>query len=153
MTMRMRMTALLTLAVAAINACGAGPEQPAAEQTTTASTSSSATERETTMPASDQDQLPIVAPALDDLAERVGATPDDIEIVTSEMVTWPDGSLGCPEPGMSYTQALVEGSRVVLRYEDRVFLYHAGDDGQPFLCPSEDKDGGHEMVPPPGYND
>lgn len=153
MTMRLRVTALLTLAVTAISACGAGTELPAAEPTTTAPTAPATTESEATMPASDQDQLPIVAPALDDLAGLLGVTPDDIEIVTSEMVTWPDGSLGCPEPGMSYTQALVEGSKVVLRYEDRVYVYHAGEDDQPFLCPSEDKDGGREMVPPPGYND
>jgi hypothetical protein len=152
MEMRMRMTALLMLAVTAVVACGAGSEPPSAEQTTTASTAPTSTESETTMPANDQDQLPIVAPALDDLAGRLGVTPEDIEVVAAEEVTWPDGSLGCPEPGMSYTQALVEGSKVALRFEDRVWVYHAGDDNQPFLCPSEDKDGGHDMVPPPGFN-
>jgi hypothetical protein len=152
MKMRMR-TAMLVLAVTAVAACGAGgSEPPSAEQTTTASTAPTTTESETTMPTSDQDQLPIVAPAVDDLAGRVGATPEDIEIVSAEEVTWPDGSLGCPEPGMSYTQSLVDGSKVVLRYDDRVFVYHAGGDNKPFLCPSDEKDGGHEMVPPPGYN-
>jgi hypothetical protein len=102
------------------------------------------------MPAGEQ--LPIVAPAIDDLAGRLGISPDDIEVVSAEEVTWPDGSLGCPEPGVSYTQALVDGSRAVLRYEDRAFVYHAGPDDQPFLCASDEKDGGHEMVPPPGYN-
>jgi hypothetical protein len=33
-----------------------------------------------------------------------------------------------------------------------VYVYHARDDDRPFLCPSEEKDGGHEMVPPPGYD-
>jgi predicted small lipoprotein YifL len=152
MKMRMR-TALLVLAVTAVTACGAdGSEPPSAEQTTTVSTAPATTESETSMPTNDQDQLPIVAPAIDDLARRVGATPEDIEIVSAEEVTWPDGSLGCPEPGMSYTQSLVDGSKVVLRYDDRVFVYHAGGDNKPFLCPSDEKDGGHEMVPPPGYN-
>jgi hypothetical protein len=151
MKMRMR-SALLVIAVTAVAACGAGPEPPSAQPTTTASAAPTTTESETTMPTSDRDQLPIVAPAVDDLARRVGATPEDIEIVSAEEVTWPDGGLGCPEPGMSYTQALVDGSKVVLRYGDRVFVYHAGGDKKPFLCPSEDKDGGHEMVPPPGFN-
>ena len=104
------------------------------------------------MPNSEQEQLPIVAPARADLARRLGVEPDELEVISAEEVTWPDGSLGCPEPGMSYTQALVDGSKVVLGHDDRVYVYHAGDDGQPFLCPSDDKDGGHEMVPPPGYN-
>jgi hypothetical protein len=97
-------------------------------------------------------ELPLVAPAIADLAGRLRVPPDSIEIVSAEVVTWPDGSLGCPEPGVSYTQALVEGSKVALRHDDRVFMYHAGEDDQPFLCPSDEKDGGHEMVPPPGYN-
>ena len=29
-----------------------------------------------------------------------------------EAVTWADGSLGCPEPGMKYTMALVPGYRI-----------------------------------------
>lgn len=104
------------------------------------------------MPTSDQDQLPIVAPALDDLARRLRISTAEIEVVSAEELTWPDGSLGCPQPGMSYTQALVEGSKVVLRHDERVYVYHAGDDEDPFLCPSDEKDGGHDFVPPPGFN-
>jgi hypothetical protein len=150
MTIRMHRTALLALA-AFLAACGAGTE-PSAEQTTTPAPSSTI-ESETTMPANPEDSLPVVAAAIDDLARRLGAPPEDIEVLSAEEVTWPDGSLGCPEPGMSYTQALVNGAKVVLRYEDRVYVYHAGADAKPFLCPSDDKDGGHDMVPPPGYND
>lgn len=147
----MRRTILLAALVVILAACGADAESGAPGDTTTPSTAPRATDSDTTtMPSNDQ--LPIVAPALEDLAERLGAPAADIEIVSAEEVTWPDGSLGCPEPGMSYTQALVDGSKVVLRYEDRVFVYHAGDDDLPFLCASDDKDGGHEMVPPPGYN-
>ena len=39
---------------------------------------------------------------------------EDVTVVSYEDVTWPDGALGCPEPGMSYTQALVPGARLVL---------------------------------------
>jgi hypothetical protein len=147
------MRRILTLACLLIllAACGAEPEPAATGDTATSSTAPPTTESDTsTMPINEQ--LPTVAPAVDDLAGRLGASPEDIEVVSAEEVTWPDGSLGCPEPGMSYTQALVEGSKVVLKHEDRVFVYHAGDDDQPFLCPSDEKDGGHEMVPPPGYN-
>ena len=46
-----------------------------------------------------------------DLAER-GAAGEPV-LVSAESVTWPNGALGCPQPGMSYTQAVVDGMRVV----------------------------------------
>ena len=118
-------------------ACASGSDLPAAETTTTTAAATPTTENDTTtMPISEQEELPIVTPAQADLARRLGVEPDDLEVISAEEVTWPDGSLGCPEPGMSYTQALVEGSKVVLGHDDRVYVYHAGDDGEPFLCPS-----------------
>jgi hypothetical protein len=148
-----RTTFLLVVFAVVAAACGADLE-PSAEPTTTAANVPSTTDTEvTTMPTTEPGQLPIVAPARVDLAERLGVEPEEIEVVTAERVTWPDGSLGCPEPGMSYTQALVEGSKVVLGHGERVYLYHAGTDEQPFLCPSEDKDGGYDFVPPPGFNE
>jgi len=144
----MRTATLLVLLVVATAACGVGSEPTA---TTLVPTTTSEGES-TTMPPSDA-ELPIVEPAVTDLAGRLRVEPSEIEVVMAERVTWPDGSLGCPEPGISYTQALVEGSKVVLGHGGRVYLYHAGTDDQPFLCPSEEKDGGHEFLPPPGLND
>ena len=97
---------------------------------------------------------PIVDLAVADLAARLRRDEADIEVVSAGAVTWPDGSLGCPEPGMMYTQALVNGSHVILGIDNRsrVFAYHAGPDGQPFLCPSTEPDGGHDFVPPPGFD-
>ena len=149
----MRFATGLGLLVVTLAACGAGTDGSVVGATSMPSTTPPSTEDETTtMPISKQEQLPIVAPAKVDLATRLGVEPDELEVVSAEEVTWPDGSLGCPEPGMSYTQALVDGSKVVLGHDDQVYVYHAGDDGEPFLCPSEEKDGGHEMVPPPGFN-
>jgi len=89
-----------------------------------------------------------------DLANRLQIDPAQIEIVVAEPVTWPDGSVGCPQPGQFYTQALVDGWRVILGIggRTRIFAYHAGSDGQPFLCPSDEPDGGHDFVPPPGFD-
>ncbi len=52
---------------------------------------------------------------VDDLAEREGADIQAIETVRAEAVTWNDGSLGCAQPGMVYTQALVDGYHVELK--------------------------------------
>lgn len=38
----------------------------------------------------------------------------EVRLVTSEAVTWPDSSLGCPEPGQMYLQVLTPGYRVVV---------------------------------------
>jgi hypothetical protein len=50
-----------------------------------------------------------------DAADRAGVAADELEVITAEAVTFNDGSLGCPEPGMAYTQALVDGYHVVVR--------------------------------------
>lgn len=95
----------------------------------------------------------VVDAAVDDLAVRTRGDRAAIQVLSFEEVTWPDGSLGCPKPGEFYTQALVDGFRVVLSYDSRVYLYHAGSDEEPFLCPSDEKDGGYDFVPPPRFDD
>lgn len=75
-----------------------------------------------------------VAVAVADLAKRLGVAAGEVEVVVDEAITWPDGSLGCPEPGMSYTQALERGRRIVLRHNDVGFDYHSGRDQTPFYC-------------------
>lgn len=70
-----------------------------------------------------------------DLTTRgVSGTPT---LVSSEAVMWPDGSLGCPQPGMSYTQAVVEGMRVVVTADGKQYDYRFGASGDsPKLCES-----------------
>jgi hypothetical protein len=82
--------------------------------------------------------------AIADAARRTSAARGDIEVVVAEAVTWADGSLGCPQPGLSYTQALVPGYRIVLRAAGQTLNYHVGRRGGPMFCPSE------RVVPPAG---
>lgn len=85
-----------------------------------------------------------VEAARQDLAAREAVEPADIEVLEAREVTWRNGALGCPEEGMMYTQALVQGVFVKLGVDERSFAYHAGSDGRPFLCPPE-----RSQVPPP----
>lgn len=147
----MRKLAVVGIALA-LTACGLGDGSPA-QSTTTAATSTTLSESTSTMAESDPVALPIVEPAKADLSRRLGIDSGEINVVATETVTWPDGSLGCPEPGFSYTQALVDGSKVLLEHGGRIYVYHAGSDDQPFLCPSDEKDGGYDFVPPPGFNE
>jgi len=75
--------------------------------------------------------------ALTDAARRTGLKPTELEVLSAEAVTWSDGSLGCPQPGMMYTQALVPGFRIRVRAGAETLHYHAGRSGQPTLCPAE----------------
>ncbi len=70
-----------------------------------------------------------------DAAERAGVSVDEVTFVTFEMVTWPDGSLGCPEPDQMYTQALVDGYRIVLEADGERYVYHGAIGDDPFYCP------------------
>ena len=75
--------------------------------------------------------------ALADASQRTGRPTDELQIVSAESVTWPDGALGCPQPGMAYTQALVPGFRVRVRAGEELFDYHSGRSGAPTLCPPD----------------
>jgi hypothetical protein len=64
-----------------------------------------------------------------DAARRFGVAENAVVLVREERVTWPDGALGCPEPGRLYTQALVPGYRIVAKSGDRELLYHSDESG------------------------
>ncbi len=136
-----------------LGACGAGQE-PTADQTSDTTVPSVTTSTEvantSTMPLRNPNQTAHIEIAQADLARRLGVDPVEVTVVSYKDVTWPDGSLGCPEPGNSYTQALVEGYQIGLRHDDRFFDYRGADGDDPSLCASDDKDGGHGFLPPPG---
>jgi hypothetical protein len=85
--------------------------------------------------------LPVVSP---DLAEEVDLAVSDllgrlgtdrlIEVVVAHELTWPDASLGCPEPDTVYAQALVEGYRIELADGATTYAYHGELGSAPFLC-------------------
>ena len=76
----------------------------------------------------------LIGLAKQDLARRKGFPIDEIEFVDFESVIWPDGSLGCPQPGVAYTQVQHEGYLIHLRYTGHIFSYHGGGEITPFLC-------------------
>ncbi|HLV90682.1 MAG: hypothetical protein J5I28_01030 [Acidimicrobiales bacterium] len=147
------MKRLLTVAVVAVIIAGCGDGATSgASSTTTSTTTPSSTTIGTPMPPTGETLATMIEEAKADLASRTGVVESAIEVVKAEAVTWPNGALGCPKPGMSYTQALVDGYQVVLMADGRAYDYHAGPDGEPFLCASDEKDGGRDFVPPPGID-
>jgi hypothetical protein len=75
-----------------------------------------------------------VQAALSDLAAMLGVDESTIDVVVWEEVVWSDGAIGCPQPGMAYTQALVDGTRIVLEHDGVRYAYHAAGLRDPFYC-------------------
>lgn len=71
---------------------------------------------------------------LQDAEARTGIAAGEMNLVRAEAVVWNDGSLGCPQPGVMYTHALVDGYWVILEYGDQTFDYRASDRGYFFVC-------------------
>lgn len=81
-----------------------------------------------TAPASASGSTAVPTPVMDAVraALRAAGVAGEPTVVRSTAVTWPDGSLGCPEPGKSYTQALVPGHEVIVEVGGVTYDVHAG---------------------------
>lgn len=77
---------------------------------------------------------PAVNAAKQDLASRIDASVDTIEVIEFEAVDWRDSSLGCPEPGKSYLQVITPGYRVVLQADGQTYEYHTNREDRAVLC-------------------
>lgn len=78
----------------------------------------------------------VTAAVLADAGTRTGLDKASLVVESAQAVTWADGSLGCPQPGMSYTMALVPGYRIKVRAGEQVLDYHASLRGYWVLCPA-----------------
>jgi hypothetical protein len=76
----------------------------------------------------------LLADIMADAAERAGLPAGELEVVAAEAVTFNDGSLGCPQPGMAYTQALVDGYHVVIGTPNGELDYRAAQTGGFRFC-------------------
>lgn len=80
--------------------------------------------------------------ALDDLSQRVGRTLTLNDLYWSwERITFPDASLGCPQPGEFYAQVQVLGYRFLFTYQGQIYDYRVSEDRQiVILCSVVDED-------------
>ena len=78
----------------------------------------------------------VTAAAIADLAQELEIHESGVIVVSSATpVTWSNGAIGCEQPGMGYTAALVDGYSLVLAFLDTTYPYHQGGDQPPFHCP------------------
>jgi hypothetical protein len=85
-------------------------------------------------PSIDPALQPLVDQAVADLATRLKIDASKIDTISAQSVSWPDGGLGCPQPGMAYTQVMVDGSLIQLSANGTSYSYHSGGSRAPFLC-------------------
>ena len=69
-----------------------------------------------------------------DLATRLGRSVDSARVTRAEQVVWPDGSIGCAQPGGIYTQATVVGYLVEIEFDGKKYRYHSALHGTPIYC-------------------
>jgi hypothetical protein len=103
--------------------------------------------QEETMSADSPMTDPNIKAAAADLSHQSGAPLSEITVVSFEAVTWPDGSLGCPQPDMAYAQVLVDGARIRLEVDGEVYEYHSGGNQPPFLCENPTEPAPGSVVP------
>ncbi len=67
--------------------------------------------------------------AIKALSANLGVSGEQIKVVTSEAVEWPDGCLGVRTAGVMCTQMIVPGFRIVLEALGQPFEFHTNADG------------------------
>mgnify|MGYP000110688204 CR=1 FL=1 len=74
------------------------------------------------------------ASAQQQLAAFLKRPVSEVVLQSANKQEWGDGSLGCPAPGVQYTQAQVKGMQVVVEAAGRRFDYRFGAGDSPKLC-------------------
>jgi len=67
--------------------------------------------------------------AVASLSETLGLPPEQITVVSSEAVKWPNGCLGIQRIGVLCTKSKVDGFLLVLEANDTKYEYHTNNDG------------------------
>lgn len=70
------------------------------------------------------------------VAEQLDLSTRRVQLVTMTAITWPDNSLGCPQPEQDYTPVNIEGYRIVVTAGDKEYIFHT-DSISVFPCPAE----------------
>jgi hypothetical protein len=117
-------------ALLAASAAGCAPHETPVAPSPSVERTVSTTPRDSALPPEQ-----VMAPLLADASQRTGVAEDALDVVSASHGTWRDGSLGCPEPGMSYTQALVPGWQVIIAAGDQRLDYRLSERGFFVFCP------------------
>ena len=76
----------------------------------------------------------LIEKAKEDLAQQLSISTSQINLLEAQAVVWPDSSLGCPQPGMMYSQVLTPGYLILLGANNKDYEYHAGKGSDVIYC-------------------
>lgn len=83
--------------------------------------------------------LDLVQKARADLTQRHGEAAQRARVTAVRQTTWPDTSLGCPQPDGVYAQVPTDGYRLELELDGRRYTYHS-DLKRVVRCPGPGED-------------
>ena len=92
----------------------------------------------------------VIDPVVAEVARLAGVPVAEVTVISAEEMTFSDGSLGCPVPGMSYTQALVDGYKIVAQAGGKTYDFRGS--GSAFrLCENPVGSTVRQVSPEAGY--
>jgi hypothetical protein len=141
-----RLTLLsITMLSAALVAAGCGVSGPGSTGATPSPDGRATTAPIGTPPSGTPVDGAVPAPILEAVITRTAAAaavdPNSVTVVRAEPARWSDGSRGCPQPGVMYTQAIVDGYWIVLDAAGEEYDFRVSLDGDARRC---------EGLKPPG---
>jgi hypothetical protein len=68
------------------------------------------------------------------VSQTTGIPSEELAVVSTQTLEWPDSSVGCPEPGGNYLQVLTEGVKVVVEGHGKSFAVHGTSANNLFIC-------------------
>jgi len=89
--------------------------------------------------------------AKQDLANRLNIGVNQISLLKTTEITWPDISKGCsPAAGQVLSKGQVSGYRIWLEAERETYIYHVGLNSQVIVCPSLNPGANNPLLMTPG---
>jgi len=92
------------------------------------------------------DQQELAALAINTLAAHLSVEPGEVTLQSLSPVDWPDASLGCPQPGMSYPQVITAGHSALLQHQGKMYKVHMAGT-RAFVCVNKNLDASKMPVP------
>ena len=134
--MRPTRARLLIVATLLVTACGPGAADQPPTRAPSLPSPAPASPVTSVLPGSTSNTDPqaSVDAALSAAAEHLGMSPADLHVDQVDARQWGDSSLGCPKPGIMYSQIVTPGFLVVISGPGKQLEYHTDARGQVVLC-------------------